>query len=115
MISNTIKTVETPQVFGEPASLADGERGVSQVKKNKYFSKFLPIEKTNIQIDDTDFSRASIESLGNQVRVFDHDETNNLDLISYVSCDLTDNNSIKKSRGLVYNGDNGVSNGKGKS
>ena len=105
MISNTIKTVETPQVFGEPASLADGERVVSQVKKNKYFSKFLPIEKTNIQIDDTDFSRASIESLGNQVRVFDHDETNNLDLISYVSCDLTDNNSIKKSRGLVYNGD----------
>lgn len=105
MISNTVETVETPQVFGEPASQADGERMVSQVKKNKYFSKFTPIVKTNIQLDDADFSRVSIESLGNQIRVFDHDEENNLDLISYISCDLTDSDSIKKSRGLVYNGD----------
>ena len=49
------------------------------------------------------FSRTLIESMNKQVRLVDSD--NGLDLFCYIKCESTDSDTLKKCRGVVFNGD----------
>jgi hypothetical protein len=66
---------------------------------NKSFTK---VEHDNI--DENDFNRSSIENFGSQIRIVDRDDKADLDMFCYVSADSTDTQTVKKCRGLVYNG-----------
>ena len=55
------------------------------------------------------FSRTLIESMNKQVRLVDSD--NGLDLFCYIKCESTDSDTLKKCRGVVFNGDKIIMNG----
>ena len=52
-----------------------------------------------------EFSRATVEALGSNVRMTDSDEENNLQLFCYVQCDESDHQNLQQCRGVVFSGD----------
>jgi hypothetical protein len=52
---------------------------------------------------ESEFSRKSVEDLGNAVRMTDTDEEAGLDLFCYVKCANTDSDFLKQCRGVVFN------------
>ena len=91
---------------------------------NKNAKDFIPTkastqnvdqETTDMNIDSTgstvaEFSRATIETLGSNVRLTDTDEASGLELFCYVKCDANDDDNIKKCRGVVFHKDTIVMN-----
>ena len=67
------------------------------------YKNFTKVIEDNI--DEDDFTRSSIENFGHQIKLYDRDEKENLDLFCYVDCNNKDTKTVKKCRGLVYNGD----------
>ena len=54
------------------------------------------------QLKESEFSRASIEELGNRIRLTDKDESTGLELFCYVKCNPHDNSLIRQCRGVVF-------------
>ena len=67
------------------------------------YKNFTKVIEDNI--DEDDFTRSSIENFGHQIKLYDRDEKENLDLFCYVDCNNNDTKTVKKCRGLIYNGD----------
>ena len=62
------------------------------------------------QEESTDvISRKLIESMNKQVKLVDSDD--GLDLFCYIKCESTDSDTLKKCRGVVFNGDKLLMNG----
>jgi hypothetical protein len=56
-------------------------------------------------VEVSEFSRSSIEALGEVIRLSDKDEINGLDMFCYIKCSQTDSDVVKNCRGVVFNGD----------
>jgi len=54
----------------------------------------------------TEFSRKTVESLGNKVRITDKDEATGLELFCYVKCGRDDDFIMSNCRGVVFHGNN---------
>lgn len=52
------------------------------------------------------FTRKNIENYGPNIRLVDSDESTGLDLFCYTHCGPDDDEFVKKSRGIVFNGEN---------
>ena len=64
-----------------------------------------PDTDTNVPlppIDESEFDRSKMETLGNKVRLTDSDEANGLELYCYVHCGPTDDELLHKCRGVVF-------------
>jgi hypothetical protein len=59
-------------------------------------------ENAAADLSESEFSRASVEALGNRVRLVDNDEGSGLDLFCYVRCGPTDTGLIRQCRGVVF-------------
>ena len=59
----------------------------------------------NNPIDESEFTRKTIDNLGNRVRLTDKDETTNLELFCYVQCNPSDNVMLRQCRGVVFHED----------
>jgi hypothetical protein len=59
-----------------------------------------------IKIDEDSFTRANVEALGNNIKLAERDEDNDLDLFCYVKCSSSDSNIVKQCRGVIFNGNN---------
>jgi hypothetical protein len=59
----------------------------------------------NDPIDESEFTRKTIDTLGNRVRLTDKDEATNLELFCYVQCNPSDNSMLRQCRGVVFHQD----------
>ena len=55
--------------------------------------------------DNTKFTRAAVEALGNRVSMTDSDEAAGLQLFCYVKCGPEDESIVRECRGVVFNGE----------
>lgn len=63
-------------------------------------------EIVEVRQEDFIFSRASVEALGNNIKLTERDEENNLDLFCYVKCSSSDSSIVKQCRGVIFNENN---------
>lgn len=63
-------------------------------------------ENNNPPITESEFNRATMETLGTKVRLADSDEAHGLELYCYVHCGPTDSSLLHQCRGVVFNKEN---------
>lgn len=68
------------------------------------------VENTSTQninttdLTETEFTRATVESMGSRVRITDSDEASGLELFCYLRCGPDDDDLIRRCRGIVFHG-----------
>lgn len=69
----------------------------------------VKVDKDTEKVFTNEFTREVVESMNNQVRLVD--SQNGLDLFCYIKCSVSDSDTLKKCRGVVFNNDKVVMNG----
>ena len=63
----------------------------------------ITLASNNTTENDSKFTRAAVEGLGNRVSMTDSDEAEGLQLFCYINCDPSDESLVKQCRGVVFN------------
>lgn len=69
---------------------------------NKNVETSTTLNTNTPQSQESEFTRAAIEALGNRVRLTDSDEPTGLELFCYVKCGPEDDGLIRECRGVVF-------------
>lgn len=62
----------------------------------------IPENNVPAEFSESEFSRATVENLGNRVRLTDQDEATGLELFCYVKCGPEDPREVRECRGVVF-------------
>ena len=91
--------------------MSDTEFEILEPKSTEYgVEQSVPDDKKETIDESTQvFNRFLVESLNNQVKLVD--SSDGLDLFCYIKCSINDSDTLKKCRGVVFNGDKLVMNG----
>jgi len=104
-------SMETKVVEPTDVPIKNVAAEVTSTKNTPVEAKSADLNPDNTVTDkasESEFNRASVEALGNRVRLTDNDEAANLDLFCYVRCGPSDTGLIRQCRGVVFHGNDVV-------
>lgn len=79
---------------------------VDPVLASKKNEELIPDNTTQTTFSESEFTRTTVENLGNLVRLTDQDEATGLELFCYLKCGPEDSREVRECRGVVFNGQN---------